>query len=324
MESGNLDIELRKASETTLKNCMGLKKGETLLIITDRKKKKIAKALYDAAFNLCRNVMMVTIPEAEVNGEEPPAIVAEVMKKFDVIIAPTTKSITHTNAVTNAMKKGARVASMPGITEGVFKRGMKADYSAIRKVTKKLAKTIKAAKSIRITTSKGTDITARIKKSYKVFNDDGDITKKGTRGNLPSGEAFFVPDHRTTEGIFVVDASFGVEGLVDKPVKVTVEKGYAVKIEGGKAAADLNKLLKKCGKSAYNIAEIGIGTNPLARISGIVLEDEKVMGTAHIALGNSKGMGGNIYAQCHLDGIFRKPTIYLDNQIIMKNGKLLI
>ncbi|MBD3313958.1 aminopeptidase [Candidatus Woesearchaeota archaeon] len=319
-----MDENMNKAASITLNSCLKLKKTETLLIITDRKKKKIAKEIYYAAFYKCRNSMLVTIPEAEVSGEEPPAIVAEVMKKYDVIIAPTSKSITHTNAISDAMKKGARVASLPGITEGAFKRGLTSDYTGISITTRKLASMIMKSKRIRIITSAGTDIRAEVSKDYLVFYDDGLITKKGSRGNLPAGEAFFVPKYKKTQGTFVVDASFGIEGKVDKPVKVTVKDGYAVRIQGGKTAAELRKILKKCGKNAYNIAEVGIGTNPYSRISGIVLEDEKVLGTAHIALGNSKGMGGPTYAPCHLDGVFRKPTIYLDDRIVMDKGKLVI
>ena len=316
-------MTLKKAANTVLKQCVDLRKKETLLIITDMQRKKIARAIYEAAFHLCRHVMMVTIPVAEVNGEEPPAIVSEVMKKYNVIIAPTTRSITHTMAVKNARNKGARVATMPGITEAVLKRGMSADYAKVEELSCRIISALRKGTAIRITTKKGTDIRIFRKKASRVIADSGFISKGGL-ANLPAGEAMLVPDYGRTSGVFVVDASMGGIGKVDRPIRIAVKNGFAVRIGGGRAANSLRNTLKKYGKNAYNIAELGIGTNYKARISGVVLEDEKVFGTAHIALGNSKGLGGPTYAPCHLDGVFRKPTIYVDKKVIMKDGKLLI
>ena len=56
----------------------------------------------------------------------------------------------------------------------------------------------------------------------------------------------------------------------------------------------------------------------------LAVEDEKVLGTAHIAVGNNKTYGGTNDVQLHLDGVFNKPTIEVNNKIIMKHGKLLI
>ena len=113
-------------------------------------------------------------------------------------------------------------------------------------------------------------------------------------------------------------------GVVKNPIKITVEKGYATKITGGTEARKLVKMLSKFGKKGRNIAELGIGTNDKVKLSGNLLEDEKVLGTVHIALGNNKSMGGNISVPIHVDGVIKKPTVYFDGKIIMKNGKLLI
>ena len=129
----------------------------------------------------------------------------------------------------------------------------------------------------------------------------------------------------TANGVFVVDGSMAGLGLIKKTkLKIKVEKGYATKITGGVLAKKLIKQLDSVGKQARNIAEFGIGTNDSAKLSGILLEDEKVLGTVHIALGNNITMGGSVNVPLHLDGVIKKPTVYLDNKIIMKNGTLLI
>ena len=82
-------------------------------------------------------------------------------------------------------------------------------------------------------------------------------------------------------------------------------------------------MLDTVGNNARNIAEFGIGTNDSARLSGVLLEDEKVLGTIHIALGNNSSMGGKIKVPIHLDGVVKKPTVYLDGKLLMEGGKLL-
>ncbi len=107
-------------------------------------------------------------------------------------------------------------------------------------------------------------------------------------------------------------------------IKIEVKNGFATGITGGKSAKKLVKMLAPFGRKGRNIAEIGIGTNDKAKLSGLILEDEKVLGTAHIALGNNLSMGGNVSVGIHLDGVIKKPDIWFDNKQIMKKGKLLV
>jgi len=74
-------------------------------------------------------------------------------------------------------------------------------------------------------------------------------------------------------------------------------------------------------KNARNVAEFGIGTNDKAKIIGNILQDEKVMGTCHIAFGNNSAMGGKVYSEVHVDTILERPTIIIDGKILMKDGK---
>ena len=123
----------------------------------------------------------------------------------------------------------------------------------------------------------------------------------------------------------MVDGSFaGVGKIGKKPIHITVEKGFAVEIKGGKEASKLQSLLEPLGKAAYNIAELGIGTNDQAIVTGQILEDEKVMGTVHIALGNNVSMGGTCSVGIHLDGVILEPTVEIDGKLIMDCGLLLI
>jgi leucyl aminopeptidase (aminopeptidase T) len=245
------------------------------------------------------------------------------MKMADVILCPTSKSLTHTDARRNASALGKRIATFPGITKEVMIRGLNADYNKIASLTLKLTKMMDKTKSIRVTAPNGTDITMSID-GRRTIPSKGLFHKKGESGNLPTGEAFAAPIEGKSEGVFVADGSFAVIGMLKTPIKIKVEKGLATEITGGKEAKQLIKMLEPFGKKGRNIAEIGIGTNDSVKLSGMLLEDEKKLGTVHIALGDNKSMGGKINVPIHVDGVILKPTVYFDDKIIMKNGKLLV
>jgi leucyl aminopeptidase (aminopeptidase T) len=246
------------------------------------------------------------------------------MQQFDVVFIPTAKSLTHTDARRNASKKGVRVATFPGITKDVMIRGLNADYKKISRLSIKLKRILEKGREIRVTAPAGTDISFRIDGRTAIASK-GLFHKKGESGNLPTGETFLAPVEGTSNGVFVVDGSMAGLGLVKgSKIRIEVKDGFATRISGGATAKKLSRMLDSVGKNARNIAEFGIGTNDSVKLSGILLEDEKVMGTVHIALGNNISMGGSVNVPIHLDGVIKEPTVSMDGKVIMKSGKLLI
>lgn len=316
--------KLDTASVIAIKDCMAVKKNERVLVITDEVKREIGYSLFKNAKQLGYKSLFVEMKSGKINGEEPPEEIAQLMQKFDVVLIPTAKSVTHTDARRTASKKGVRVATFPGITKEIMIRGMNADYKSISKRSIKLKKILEKGKHVRITAPAGTDIEFLITGRTAIASK-GLYHKKGESGNLPTGETYNAPVEGTTNGMFVVDGSMAGLGLIgDVNIKIEVKDGFATKITGGRPAKKLNDMLDAVGKGARNIAEFGIGTNDSAKLSGILLEDEKVMGTIHLALGNNITMGGTFNVPIHLDGIIKKPTVYLDGKLLMKSGKLLI
>lgn len=312
-----------KYAEIVLKKCLGLKNNEKVLIVTDSELNHIAKIFYERFKKITNNVKLIETPIPKVNGTEPSEEVAKEMLNYDVELLITSKSLSHTNARIKATKKGARIVTMPGITKDILERVIDIDYDKLMNVHEKLGDIIDNGKKVKIQTRLGTDFGFSIDGRKAFGRDSGLFTRKGTFGNLPTGEIFVAPVEETANGIFVVDASFAGIGKLGKPIKIYVENGYAVKIEGDKSEV-LDALLNSVGKEARNIAEFGIGTNDKAKITGNILEDEKVIGTCHIALGNNAGFGGKVDVQLHLDGIIKKPMVWVDNKKIMDSGGLLI
>jgi len=313
---------LLQASVIGLRGAMGLKPEETLLIVTDEVKRDIGIALHEAGKTLCRESILVEMRSREINGQEPPAEIAALMKMADVVVCPTAKSLTHTNARREAAKQGVRVGTMPGITAEIMERCLNADFDKIIELTNFVANRMQGVKEIRVTSKLGTDITMPVA-GRAVLPSTGVLREKGQSGNMPSGEVYLAPIEGKSNGTVVIDGSMSGIGLVKTPITVQVVNGYAVTITGGEEATRLAAVLDKSGREARAVAEFGMGTNYKAQLSGLILEDEKVLGTIHIAFGNNISMGGTISVESHIDGLVKWPDVYFDGQLVMQEGKLI-
>lgn len=292
--------------------CFGVKRGESVLIVVDTATPlSISKSLFETAKNLgCEVITMTMLPRSR-HGEELPLAIAEAMKNADVVIAPTTFSLTHTQARINACEAGTRIASMPGITEEMMTSGgMTAECSTINDIAVRLNRRLENIREVRVITESGTDIVFNLE-GCSWMMDTGLCHEPGCSSNLPAGELYIAP--KDANGVFVVDGSMSGLGVLDSPLEFTVRDRYVIDIKG-KHAERLNTMLDKVGEKARNIAEFGIGINPEARLIGNVLEDEKVGGTVHIALGDNSTFGGDVIAGIHLDGIITKPRLFLDDE----------
>jgi leucyl aminopeptidase (aminopeptidase T) len=269
--------------------------------------------------------LLLTMKPRERNAEEPPEPVAAAMKTTDVLFIPTTKSLTHTTAREEATAAGARLASMPGITESMMKHGgMTADYQRVAELCWKFTEFLRGAREAEITTPLGTQLRLGLEgREPGTPPDTGLYLKPGEWGNLPAGEAYIAPLETQADGVAVVDGSISQIGLLSQPVTLEFRGGRVIRIEGGGEASQLRNLLESLeDENAYVIGELGIGTNEAVRLTGVALEDEKMLGTVHVAVGRNTGMGGVNMSKIHLDFIMTNPTFKIDGRTLIENGQL--
>ena len=316
-----ISSELVSASVIAIRDCLGTQPGESVLVVSDEPLRAIAYALREAAKTLGHDVMLMEMLPRATNGEEPPPQIAELMAKMDVVLCPTSKSLTHTNARRAASAAGARVATLPGVTEEIMVRCMNADYHRIAERTHRLCALMEQSTVIRVRAPAGTDVELPMAGRH-AHASSGLFREKGQWGNLPTGEAYLAPLEGRSTGVVVVDGSMAGIGVVAEPLRIVVENGLATAITGGREAEQLIALLEPFGADGRNVAEFGIGTNDRARLTGVILEDEKVMGTIHIAFGDNKSMGGSVGVASHLDGLITQPTVWFDDRKIMDAGRL--
>ncbi|MFC7141398.1 aminopeptidase [Halosimplex aquaticum] len=310
------DSSLRAPAETAVRQCMDLRADESCAVVTDDERQAIGEALYAVASEITDDAVIVRYPPGDQHGEEPPEPVAAAMAGADVVLAPTTKSLTHTQARTDANEAGARVATLPGITDGVFLMGLDADYESIAAESERLLEQVEDAEEIRVTTELGTDITFEPgDREWEL--DTGIVHEPGQMSNLPAGEIFHSPED--ANGRFVVDGTMMPHGKLEdgQTLEFEVEDGYVTDISDDAVRADVEEAAEEVGDDAYNLAELGIGTNlAVEDLVGSVLLDEKAAGTVHIAIGDDHGIGGDTHAPIHLDGIITGPTVYADGEIV--------
>ena len=312
-------MTLREISRSLLQSSLAVRRGETVLIVTDNSRLSIGQALYEAAGDLGAEALLMVMAERTVSGEEPPKAVAEAMKAADVIVCPTAKSLTHTNARIEAVKAGARMATMPGITEAMFTKGaITADYGRVEALTAAMTERLTRADWARVVKD-GHELLLDLRGRSGVPSP-GVYRTPGTSGNLPSGEAYIAPLETGSKGSMVIDGSMVGVGKLERPITVTVEAGRLTKIEGDGGA--LGILL--ANERNATLGELGIGTNEKAVLCGIILEDEKVYGTVHIAFGTNTAFGGTNKADCHMDGVILRPDLYLDDEPVICQGEFLL
>ncbi|MFC6787580.1 aminopeptidase [Halobaculum halobium] len=310
-----MDDDLRAAAETAIHQCLDLGSDESLAVVTDDKREAIGEALYAVASEVTDDASIVRYPPAGQHGTEPPAPVAAAMREADAFLAPTTKSLSHTRARGNACGAGARGATLPGITREVFVTGLDADYETIARHCADVRAQVDDADEIRVTTAAGTDITFE-PGDREFLSDTGDVSEPGSFSNLPAGEVFVSP--KTADGTYVVDGTMMPYGLLDgRELRFEVEDGFVTDISDDEVREQVEAAAEEVGRDAYNLAELGIGTNVgVTALVGSVLLDEKAAGTVHIAIGDDAGIGGDTDAPLHLDGIVTDPTVYADGEEI--------
>ncbi|MFC1734169.1 aminopeptidase [candidate division KSB1 bacterium] len=321
------DILLARGARKLVESNGRVKPGERVLVITDYSMLPIAQPVVAAATACGAEVVTCVMPPREKDGQEPPGTVAAAMKEADVFFSAVRYSITHTKATRAALESGARGIMMTQYNEDVMMSPalIETDFEAQAALCDRYGQALTDGDHIRITSSKGTDLSFSIK--GRIANVLSGIPEPGNLAPVPTIEVNVVPVHGNSQGTAVIDASIpyiGI-GILKEPVICTIKDGYITRIEGGEQAKMLEDNLKSHGdRNCFHHAEFGIGLNPNARLTGVMLEDEGVIGTVHLGIGTSFTLGGEIVAPLHYDLLIWNTTIEIDGKIVQKEKEILI
>jgi leucyl aminopeptidase (aminopeptidase T) len=314
--------ELDRAVKTVVRQCMGISPGEDVLVVCNPVTEEIGALMRIEAQGDGADATLAVISERDSAAAEPPRAVAAAMAAADVVLAPTIQSISHTAARKVATDAGVRIGSLPGVTEEMLGRLMTADLQELRRRGWAVTTALNRSSEARITCENGSDLRIGLEGRLGIV-DAGELGNRGAFGNLPCGEGFIAPVEGTSNGTLVIDGSIAGVGLLESPVELKVRDGHLVEASG-EDGAKLLELLTAHGEDGTNVAELGIGTNEEALLTGNILEDEKILGSCHVAFGASAAIGGTVQVPVHLDCVVLEPTVEIDGETIASGGDLLV
>lgn len=315
--------DLVQSAYNVLKNSLRVKPGEEVLVVADTgQSPRLLEAFLAAGRVLDTRIGLVIFPTLARQNDEPPAYVQAAMTEADAVVAAPAVSMTHTRAIRTAREEGkTRVLVCSGLTEEMMLGPVNLPYDEMAATTRRIASLFDKARTARVVAANGTDISMELG-DRRAMAVDGICAEPGQWNFVPAGTTALAPLEGTAEGRIVFDGSLAPLGILREPVVLRVEKGRVTGIEGGRQAEEYREFLASFDHpGVYNIAEIGVGTNPKASLSGRLIEDERIFGSVHFGIGKSLNLGGTVDAPSHTDGVILRASLYLDGKLIVENGR---
>jgi leucyl aminopeptidase (aminopeptidase T) len=331
----SFDPELSPGARNAVSTCLRVQPSEKVTLITDH-------ACREIAASIAQELLKVSSPFKAFVLEDlaprpltsfPPEI-AEDMETSDVSIFAVrvqSNELKSRMAMTDIVnRRRMRHAHMVNINRQIMLEGMRADYSKVDALSRKVLDIVSRASEIRATNPAGSDFTAKLNPDYRWIKTSG-IIDRDKWGNLPGGEVFTAPGE--VNGVCVVDGVVGdylcekYQDLARQPLTIRMKNNRITEV------ASENKELERefwaythSDENSDRVGEFAIGTNiELTHVIGQILQDEKFPGL-HIAFGNpyAEHTGAQWYSSTHIDVVGTHFDIWVDGRQIMEKGRFLI
>jgi aminopeptidase len=331
-QMGSIEEGVKQAVE----NCLKVKAGESVIIITDKETVDIGTAIRIAIEKITTEIKFFIMEDFGARPIDYPQAMDDAIKTADVSVYAAQGAEGELQTFRMKMLRAVeanpilRHAHMIGITTEIMKDGMCSDYKEIQRVSRLVYEKVKNAVKIRVVTERGNDFVAEFSPQLKWIISDGDIGP-GHWKNLPDGEVFTSP--ADINGKIVIDGCLGdfftekYGSLENTPVVIEVENGRAVKgsIQCGneQLRQEFIKYLFEIDENSNRVGEFAIGTNTgLTKLIYNLLQDEKFPGV-HVAFGSPLPgkTGAEWDSKAHVDGVIISPTIEADGEVIMNKGE---
>lgn len=311
---------------------VNVKPGEHVLIIADTSSPPLVwQALAAAVAEVGGQPTVAIMTPRSYPMEDPTAPIAAAMLAADVNVLTVTKALIHSPAARAAMAAGKRFVNLEEATPELLLMTKETveDIQALQDVGRRLAQAWTEGRTYHLAAPNGTDLRGRIegRPGYyvaAVAQPQEGVTLLSCA--FPDGEAGISPVEGTSDGTVVCDVALLAAGIgrVDAPVTITVRKGRITAISGGRAAEQFRRFIEQFGdEGAYELAEVSIGMNPKIRLTGNKA-DKKAAGTAHVGFGANTDTAGVNHSKLHMDAVLSRPTLWIDDRLIVEDGRILV
>lgn len=221
----------------------------------------------------------------------PLSLDRDIYPNYDIILCVSTYSATAP-LTAKCKEHGFRGATLHGVNDTILRSGLAVDYNEVSADAERIRLAMTNAEEIEIdfTLEDGRILTAWLaldgqdaQKSHGLCRGE-----KPDVANLPAGEVYFVPTD--AKGHFPMKYEDGTLGVL------TVENRSIVKsvlIQGDPAVIEAHNARLLDDPMTGTLGELGFGTQVLP-VSYSDIQDEKVLGTCHLATGRDDHLGGDI------------------------------
>lgn len=319
-------------SEKLLKDLMKGVEGETVIVSYDSgSDQNFVDDIFDAASKLKLKVVASKNNSAPYAGRalEPHIAtdaLAEFIKRSDIWIELNSNWLLYSKIYEDAIKfNRTRYICLVGMDRAIADRCIgNVEIDATLKFQEVLSKLTRNTKEMSYTTPNGTDVSFKNDPNRPVITE-GEVTGPGEY--MLIGQVDWAPIEKSINGTIVFDGSVNPPyelGKIKEPIELVVSEGQVVDVKGGKEAEIYSNWLKGLNDdNMYRFAHISYGCNTGARLSGNVVEDERLYGILEWGLGNQADsfLGENFKAISHSDGLTRTPTLYGDGELFIKDGE---
>lgn len=314
----------QRAINNLLFHCGHLKPEDKALVLCDKETRLMADAFVNVALSHKIKLHLLEIPALNNHGAEPPEYAAKQMESATLIMSLCGFSLAHSKARIRAGKKGARFLSLPLYTWDLLEDpSLHINFKLHAQQVRNFADAFSQGEKIHVQTEAGTNISFKI--NGRIGNYcPGFVEHAGDLGSPPDIEANVSPIENSAEGMVVIDGSITHPnfGLLKSPVTLTVREGKIIQFESEdkKQVTMLDELFGPLDSKRRVLAECGVGLNPAAKLTGIMLTDEGALGYLHFGFGANHTVGGLNEVDFHLDFVFRAATLTVDSRILIQAG----
>jgi len=325
---------LHEGARNAVEVCMNVRKGENVLVLTDRDTFEVGKAISDEAERVSKgNVKLFVLEDyTERPAKELPKTILDTIPWANVTYYAAGSrpgELAIRGPFIRTAIKYARHGHMPSISKELMETGMCADYQQISNLTKKIERLVKGCGKGKVVNKSGTDLDVDFNPAWRWRVSDGLFPNKGMWGNLPDGEIFTAA--QVANGTMVIDElgdwfspKYGVISKTPVTLKLVGSRidFDSVKCENDQLRREFLEYVK-ADPNGNRLSEFAIGTNIfLERLTGNLLQDEKFP-TIHCAFGDPypDETGADWSASTHVDGIMLKCSVWIDDKQILDEGR---
>ncbi len=327
------DIEVAKSAIKLVRDVLKISSGEEVVITYDTQSDyRVVRAVAQAVSIAGGKPITVWIEAPPIVGKAadvylPIKTLSSILKNADVWIELNKSWLLYSTPYEEAMKENKRLRylCLVGMDADMMVRTIgRVNIELLYEFQRRLAEITRKSRRMIVTTPAGTHVEFENDPNRPVLVE-GEMSGPGEY--MLFGQVDWAPIEESINGIIVFDGSVWPPqelGALGNPIKLYVENGIIKKIEGSWEAKTFERWLKSFrDPKMFMIAHISYGCNPGAKLTGNILEDERVWGAVEWGLGSqSQTFRGKLgMASSHTDGVCLNSTVIGDGVKIIENGE---